>query len=274
MKKISTIIIVVLLLFAYPMTTYAETGIYETAEDLFAAYSIVDCNDPDALVDRNTEYPDAMCGCWVTDSCPDNNYNHYIIAIQNTEEGNALKQRILDLIKDDSTISFVYQKYSYNYLLQIQEKLRHYEKHISMVANYPDVLKNSLHVEILTEKKDDKKTQEILNELSQKYQDAIYFVYVDDYAHLDTYNPNNNDTIGLNSFMPYFLLLCITTILFAFGFLLKQKERNMFVLQTTDKRTVTVSNQLTTKEVEEMIQKSNVPVPQDLEKKIMQSINM
>ena len=44
---------------------------------------------------------------------------------------------------------------------------------------------------------------------------------------------------------------------------MNMKTPKMLVLQTSDKKIATMSNQLTTEEIEDMIQKSNVPVPQD-----------
>lgn len=270
MKKIYSMIIISLLIFACPRTAYADTGIYKTASDLFAAHSIVDSNVPDSSIERVTHdnLPDSVCGYWVNDS----DDKHYVVAIQDTKEGNEIKEKILDLIENDSTISFVYQKYSYNYLKQIQDEVLPYHNSIGVVATYPLETENRVIVEILTEKKNDTKTQKILDELSQKYEDAIHFLYVEDYEILLGDWLTTGETTGLTSLMPYFFLFVAAMILLMFNFLIKLKERHLLVLQTTNQKTITVSNQLTTKEVEEMIKKSNISVPQDLDTRILNSI--
>ena len=274
MKKIYSMIMIVVLILSCPIMAYADTGVYKTAEDLFAAHSIVAPNVPDSNIEKVTHdnLPDSVCGYWVNDG--DN--KHYVVAIQDTKEGNEIKQKILDLIEDDSTISFVYQKYSYNYLKQIQDELLPYFKRgIGMISTgvREGYNNNYVQVGILTEKKNDSKTQKAMDELEQKYQDAIHIVYSSGFnENVDFYSASDG-SINLSNFMPYFFLLCVATILLAFSFLIKLKERHMLVLQTTDKKIVTMSSQLTTKEIEDMIQKSNVPVPQDLEKKIMNTIN-
>ena len=64
-------------------------------------------------------YPDAVCGVWSNDGTMES----LTIAVDKSEAGEALKQEILDMIEDDSSVTFTFRSYTYAELRAIQNEL-------------------------------------------------------------------------------------------------------------------------------------------------------
>ena len=110
MKRIAVLAMCFLMLCACTVTAFAENGgIYETARQLADAWH------------SQGGVPDYISGLWSTDGSRKN----LTFGVVKGEAGEAGRQEILDLVKDDSTVTIVYQTYSHNYLWQIQDAIVH-----------------------------------------------------------------------------------------------------------------------------------------------------
>ena len=175
---------------------------------------------------------------------------------------------MLDLVKNDSTLTFVYQEYSRNYLLQIQREIDEYMKDdLGLVETALDEQNNCIGVGILTERKDDADTQNMLEEITDKYGKAVSIHYTD--AILDL-------TIGeeqsLQSQHFLFYTMGIMVVLLVGMFFVFQK-RNVLLLQTNNGATVSTATSPSTKEVENLVRKTQYDIPSELDQRIMNEIN-
>ena len=104
MKKLTAVLLVLTLLFGFSLTAFAEEAKFEKMKDLNNYWA------------ENDAYPDWFCGVWTETG----SLNNLVVAVLDTEEGERGKQEILDLIEDDSSVTFTYGEYSRNYLVSVQ----------------------------------------------------------------------------------------------------------------------------------------------------------
>lgn len=250
MKKIITLILTIVFICSCSIIASAEEAKYNTAGELYEAW----CEN----------LPDYICGVWSTDGGASN----LTFGIQNNAAGNAGKQEILDLVRNDSTLTFVYQEYSRNYLLQIQREIDEYMKDdLGLVETALDEQNNCIGVGILTERKDDADTQNMLEEITDKYGKAVSIHYTDAIFDL---------TIGeeqsLQSQHFLFYTMGIMAVLLVGMFFVFQK-RNVLLLQTNNGATVSTATFPSTKEVENLVRKTQYDIPSELDQRIMNEIN-
>lgn len=162
MKKFATFVFAILLICSCSVIASAEEAKYNTAGDLYKAWY--------------ENLPDYICGVWSTDGGTSN----LTFGIQNTELGNVGKKEILELVNNDSSITFVYQEYSRNYLLQIQKELDEYfEKDLGLISTELDEKNNCIVFGIFEERKEDADTQNMIEEITKKYGNAVSIEYTD-----------------------------------------------------------------------------------------------
>lgn len=177
MRKIYALMLAAILICSCTMITFAEGATYPTAGDWYQA-----CNK---------NLPDYVCGVWSTDG---SSYN-LTIGIQNNEAGEAGKQELLELVEDDSTVSFAYQVYSRNYLYQIFQELHEYfQKDMGLITLGLSDMDNQVHMRILEEKKSDPNAQNLISEITQKYGDAIGIEYIDR-SHIPTLEEEETEPV-------------------------------------------------------------------------------
>lgn len=253
MRKIIAIMISILIFCLGGVAVSAETAVYETAGDLYRAW-----------YDGSAQRPDYICGVWSTDGGDTN----LTFGIQDTDEGKRGKQEILDMIVDDSTVSFEYQKYSENYLYQINEEIiPYFQKDLGIVSCGVYVMENRVEIEIHKDRKNDPATKEMVKEFKEKYGDAVHIEYGDFYVTttLEETNPSANNTTLILAVAAFVLLAMTAT--FAVW-----KARTAAV-QTNTGTVVTSSAGYSTKAVESMVKESSVSVPSELDARIMDSID-
>lgn len=162
MKKVVIILIVLSLLFGLPVFA-AEEGKYPNARSWYGAH--------------HESWPDNVCGVWSTDGGMDN----YTIAVTNDAAGEARRQEILASVRDDSTLTFVYQKYSYSELEAVKQEfgeLLSREKSETGVAGYGIRYKeNAVCVEIAAEDAD----EDFMRKCYRRFGDRIKFVEAQGY---------------------------------------------------------------------------------------------
>lgn len=163
MKRCCSLLLSVILIFTCSITAFAEDDKYSTAGDLYQ--------------DWYDNLPDYICGVWSNDG----GSNNLTFGIQNNEAGNAGKQEMLRLIKNENTVAFVYQTYSRNYLLGIQEELNvYFKKDIGLISTALDEKNNCIELGIHHQEKDEPATKEMIVELKNKYGDAVSVEFVEE----------------------------------------------------------------------------------------------
>jgi len=249
MKKLFALILAVVLICSCSIIASAEEAKYNTAGELYEAWY--------------ENLPDYICGVWSTDG----GTNNLTFGIQNNAAGNAGKQEMLDLVKNNSTLTFVYQEYSRNYLLQIQREIDEYmKKELGLISTALNEQNNCIELGILKERKDDVATQDMIKEITDRYGNAVTVEYTDAIYALTT------DMNGLWTSQHIILIMGIVVVFLAGMFFVFQK-RNVLLLQTNNGATVSTATSPSTKEVEDLVRKTQYDIPSELDQRIMNEIN-
>lgn len=236
---------------------------YPTLFDLFQHW----CNDG---------YPDYVTGIWSNDG---SSYN-LTVGVTNDAAGEAGKQEILDLVENDDSITFTTQTYSHNYLMQIQEELFPYfeQEELGLVGSGVYDMENCVHVEVLTEKENDEVSLNFIAELEEKYGDAVSISYTEGYVlrteEISLTTPPAPSIGGKISFSPLLIAGMILIPLLVFGIYFALRKRFIPVLQTNTGGTVTHSDTLSVKEVEELVKDSSLTVSKEVDERVMEGIDM
>lgn len=234
---------------------------YPTLFDLFQHW----CNDG---------YPDYVTGIWSTDG---SSYN-LTVGVTNDAAGEAGKQEILDLVENDDSITFTTQPYSHNYLMQIQEELFPYfeQEELGLVGSGVYDMENCVHVEVLTEKENDEVSLNFIAELEEKYGDAVSISYTEGYVlrteEISLTTPPAPSIGGKSSFSPLLIAGMILIPLLVFGIYFVLRKRFVPVMQTNTGGTVTHSDTLSVKEVEELVKDSSLTISKEVDEKVMERI--
>lgn len=234
---------------------------YPTLFDLFQHW----CNDG---------YPDYVTGIWSTDG---SSYN-LTVGVTNDAAGEAGKQEILDLVENDASVTFTTQTYSHNYLMQIQEELFPYfeQEELGLVGSGVYDMENCVHVEFLTEKENDEVSLNFIAKLEEKYGDAVSISYTEGYVlrteEISLTTPPAPSIGGKSSFSPLLIAGMILIPLLVFGIYFALRKRFIPVLQTNAGGTVTRSDTLSVKEVEELVKDSSLTVSKEVYEKVMERI--
>lgn len=258
MKKICELIICVILMCSVSVPVFAADE-YANADELYQAWY--------------NDLPDYITGVWSTDG---SQYN-LTFGIRADADVKAVKKEILSLVKDDKSVSFAVQKYSYNELKVINDELLAYFPSPENDVDYGLVsmgvyeMENMVQIEILEARKDDPVTVAFVKEITEKYGDAVRITYAENYV---------QTTIGIDSTIPdasspevWFGIATAVLLCFMGVLVYVKKKQSTVVLQTAGGAAVTASEPLTVKEVESMVRDSGETVPDTLTQKIMQKID-
>ena len=268
MKRIALLAMCCLVLCACAVTTFAEDGgIYENAEQLYEAWY------SQGIV------PDYISGVWVTDGSRAN----LTVGVVKGEAGEAGRQEILDLVKDDSTVTIVYQTYSRNYLWQIQEAIEdaYFLKGLGLVTVGVSEYENKLCFEVHTDFADNSDTQEMIRQVTEQYGDAVCFRFIDAYPQLvgGTQPPALTrpvpDLIGPQKQDFPFVLVVTFCVMMLSCFCLAQIRRRRILLLTSNGVSVVTDEQLVSeRETENIIREAKMKPSESLDDRVMRSIGL
>ena len=134
MRRIPILFFALLLVFSLSLSVYAaESSTYPTAGDLWEHWC------------KTETIPDFITGIWSTDGGREN----LTFGIVPGQEGKAGKNWILSMIMDDSTVTFVTQTYSRNYLWAIMEDVNTYfDRGLGFLSAGPNEYDNVVYVEL------------------------------------------------------------------------------------------------------------------------------
>lgn len=252
-KAISFVsLLLVLLVFSLPaLAAESDTdkkGIYQTAGDLLQAWE--------------EGYPEYICGIWSTNGGSDS----LTFGIMNNADGERGKQEILDLVIDDTTVSFEYQKYSRNHLLTIQKELdAYFDKGVGLFSTGLLESANCIEVGIDLENPTAEMKQ-FMEQFSDKYGEAIVFVQGEPIY--DTLDKGTAST----SYLPW--ALCVALVLMLLGVTAYAiAHKRSAVLQTTVGKTVVRSNTVTDKQILKMAKDSQPAPSKELDRRVFDDIN-
>lgn len=265
MKRTLLMLICILLMFNISITVSAEeNAIYESAGQLYEAW-----------VSQN-RIPDYISGVWSTDGGQDN----LTFCLVKGEAGEKGRQEILDLIIDDSTVTFVYQTYSRNYLYQIQDAVvdAYFDKKLGLVTAGVRERENKVCFEVHSDYANNSDTLAMIQQVTNQYGDAVYFSYIDSYPQLVTGTEPASTPPFLvmvnpqKHVMPVSLTFAFCVIVMVFLLFIEVRRRHVFA-RMTDGSSVSIGKQSFSKKViEDDIRKANIAPSESLDDRVMQSI--
>lgn len=265
MKRTLLLLICILLMFSFSITVSAEEkGKYKTAGQLYEAWVSQD------------SVPDYISGVWSTDGGQDN----LTFCLVKGEDGEKGRQEILDLIIDDSTVTFEYQTYSRNYLYQIQDAVvdAYFDKQLGLVTAGVREHENKVCFEVHRDYANNSDTLAMIQQVIDQYGDAVYFSYIDFYPQFVTGTepavtpPFLVMASPQKQVMPVGLTFAFCAITMAFLLYIEIRRRQVLALMT-DGSSVSIGKQSSSKkEIENDIRKANIAPSESLDDRVMQSI--
>lgn len=259
MKKITTLIMAIILLSVFTLSCYAEVT-FETAYDLIQMWA------------RSDSYPDYVCGVWTNDG----SHSSITISVLDTEDGNRGKEEVLGLIEDDSSVTFTYGEYSRNYLTDVQNELlklfKTKEEH-GLISTALDEYNSRISLGILKEYKGNEKTEQILSDITNQYGDIFTVSYCDEPIEDLLITAPVGETVPIHT-KPHYLspILLILLLLSCVAFMVIRK-RKTFVLKTNSGEMLNSSAPLSDKQVTDIVKTTYVDYPCGLDDKIMDAID-
>ena len=257
MKRIITALTTFLLLITLTLPCCAE-AVFETAWDLNQVWA-------------PSNYPDYVCGVWSNDGST----SSITIAVLNTDEGNRGKEEILELIEDDSSVTFTYGEYSRNYLTDVQDELlklfKTKEEH-GLISTALDEYESRITLGILKEYKDNEKTEQMLSDITNQYGDIFTVTYCDEPLEdtLLVTSPVTTPITDSKSQPNMATIVLVLILIFSVSFLIIRKRRKT-IMQTNAGENIT-HTPLTEKEIKHTIKSSEIDYPQTLDKQILDEI--
>ena len=260
MKKITTLFISLLLVYSLCFSSSAE-AVFSTARELYESWAGVD------------NYPDYVCGVWSTNGSGD----YLTIAVLDTEEGEQGKAEILDLVEDDSTVTFAYGEYSRDYLtntLNEVTKLFKTSKEHGIVAVALSDKENRIALTVIDEYENNEVSNETLDNLKAQYGDVFIINYAkqpifsEDLAYISSTDISIHEEKDTPD---YSTIVLFVILIFSIAFMIVRK-RHQALLKTTTGEVIS-STELSHKEIENLIKNCETPYPETLDKKIYEAIN-
>ncbi|MBE6922403.1 MAG: hypothetical protein E7465_04390 [Ruminococcaceae bacterium] len=165
MRRIPILIFTLLLVFSLSLPVFAvESGAYPTAGDLWEHWC------------ETETIPDFITGIWSSDGGTEN----LTFGIIPGQAGEAGKNLILSWIMDDSTVTFVTQTYSRNYLWAIMEDVNTYfDRGLGFLSAGPSEYDNVVYVELHMDYAENPDSLAAVAELEERYGGAVSISFTD-----------------------------------------------------------------------------------------------
>lgn len=199
-------------------------------------------------------YPDYICGVWTETGSAEN----MVFGITKDEKGEEGKEEILNMIEDDSSVSFVYQSYSYRELKKVQEEITEYldfDKGIYGCGIYDN--QNQIGIDININNPD---ALETAKEISRKYPGMITLEDSDGMITEDTEELFDAGK-GQNNYVLLIIIPCLFIILIC-----------LFIIMIRNKNRVPADGYYSIAEIERVCRRSEIIPAASLDDKIMKLI--
>ena len=268
MKRIALLAMCCLALYVCVVTVFAEDGgIYENAGQLYEAWH------------SQGGVPDYISGVWSTDGSREN----LTFGVVEGEAGETGRQEILDLVKDDSTVTIVYQTYSRNYLYRIQEAVvdAYFGKGLGLVTAGVSEYENKLCFEVHTDFADNADTLAMIRQVTEQYGDAVYFCFIDAYPQLvgvtqppaltrPVLGPMNPKRQGF----PFVLVVTFCMMILSCFCLAQIRRRRILLITADDASVVMDDHPVSKKESEDIIRGMRMKPSESLDDRVMRSVGL
>lgn len=265
MKRVVSLIICLFMVCVCSVLASAEeSGIYENAGQLYEAWG------------SQGGVPDYISGVWSTDGGTEN----LTFGVVKGAAGEQGTKEILALVRDDSTVTIVYQTYSRNYLYRVQREIEdaYFEAGLGLVTAGVMEMENKLRFEVHTDFADNVDTQAMIQQVTEQYGDAVYFSYVDTYPQfvggtqpaptgpiLVMTNPHNH-------VFPFAFVLC--GIVLAFLLFIEIQRRRVMAVAVDGTPMIIDEKPISKKDLEAAIRKTDIKPPETLDDRVMRSIQL
>lgn len=263
MKRVVSLIICLFMVCVCSVLASAEeSGIYENAGQLYEAWV------------SQEGVPDYISGVWSTDGGTEN----LTFGVVKGEAGEQGKQEILALVRDDSTVTIVYQTYSRNYLYLIQREIEdaYFEAGLGLVTAGVMEMENKLRFEVHTDFVDNADTLAMIQHVTEQYGDAVYFSYVDTYPQFvggtqpAPTGPILMMTNPQNQVFPFAFVLC--GLVLAFLLFIEIQRRRVMAVAADGTPMVMDEKPISKRDVEAAIRETDIKPSEALDDRVMRSI--
>ncbi len=251
MKKIGFFLIMLMLLL--PITARAAEAPYENFQQLWEQW-------------QETGLPDYISGVWSNDGSLED------VTIGIVESRKQQAQQLLAQLPD-SSITILYQQYSWNELFSIQQALECYmQQDYGLVALGIDVYENRLEAEFHSDYQEDPRTQALIRQLSEQYGDTVHFQFSDlqlipvtaPSQSLQSWLPQQAQPTG-----PWMLLVCgALALTLGCGFLVRRQQYKLLLLAPAQTR------QLNTKQAALCFQKRALECPASVDHRLEHTLGI
>lgn len=263
MKRVISLIICLFMVCACSvMVSAEESGIYENAGQLYEAWV------------SQGGVPDYISGVWSTDGGTEN----LTFGVVKGEEGEQGKQEILALVKNDSTVTIVFQTYSRNYLYRIQKEIEdaYFKAGLGLVTAGVMEKENKLRFEVHTDFADNADTLAMIQQVTEQYGNAVYFSYVDTYPQFvggtqpAPTGPILVMTNPQNQVFPF--VFVIFGVVLAFLLFIEIQRRRVMAVAADGTPMVMDEKPISKRDVEAAIRETDLKPSEALDDRVMRSI--
>lgn len=263
-RVVSLIICLFMVCLCSVLASSEESGIYENAGQLYEAWV------------SQGDVPDYISGVWSTDGGTEN----LTFGVVQCEAGEQGKREILALVRDDSTVTIVYQTYSRNYLYRIQEEIvdAYFEEGLGLVTAGVMEKENKLRFEVHTDFTDNVDTQAMIQHVTEQYGDAVYFSYIDTYPQFvggtqpAPTGPILVMTNPQSHVFPFAFVLC--GIVLAFLLFIEIQRRRVMAVALDGTHMIMDEKPISKRDVEAAIRETDIKPSETLDDRVMRSIQL
>ena len=247
------------------MVSADEGGIYENAGQLYEAWTSQSC------------VPDYITGVWSTDGGREN----LTFGVIKGEAGEIGRQEILSLVRDDATVTIVYQTYSRNYLYRIQKEIvdAYFDADLGLVTAGLNEYENKIFFEVHIDFANNADTLAMIQQVTGQYGDAVSFDYVDTYPQfvLGTQPPSPTGPVLMmpnpqSQVFSFGFPFALCVILLASLFLVELRRRRIMALAADGTPRVMDGRLISEKNIEDAIRKAELSPSPTLDDRVMRAI--
>lgn len=266
MKRIFLLAMSLILLCSFPVRAAAEeAGIYENAGALYEAWVSGDC------------VPDYITAVISTDGGTDN-LTFGLVAGDAGERG---RQEILDLVRNDDSVTIMYQTYSRNELYLIQDEIvnEYFAQDLGLISAGVCEGVNKIVLEVKTDYAENADTLQMIQKVTDRYGDRVSFHFTDSeiVALVGTQTTVTNPMMVMAdprspfNLLTFSLILC-TMMLAVLGCMEIRRHR---LIAATGNGAVVIqeSSPVSCREVADKIRSADMKPSADLQDRVMRSIN-
>lgn len=266
MKRILLLAMSLILLCSFPVRAAAEeAGIYENAGALYEAWVSGNC------------VPDYITAVISTDGGTDN----LTFGLVEGDAGECGRQEILDLVRNDDSVTIMYQTYSRNELDSILDEIvnEYFGKDLGLVTAGVSEGANKLILEVNTDYAENADTLQMIREVMELYDDKVSFRFTD----VEIVPVVNNQTAVINpitamadprspfNLLSFCLILC--SMMLAVLCYLEIRRHRLIAATSNGAVVIHESKPLSRREVEDAIRSTDVKPSEALQDRVMRSIH-